>query len=974
MIKRLILACMLFVFTNAMQAQYRTLQGKDSNGFEYQYVENDPSKARIYTLKNGLKVYLAQNKDKPLIQTYIPVRAGSNSDPSDNTGLAHYLEHMLFKGTSNLGTTNWQIENQYLMQIQDLYEQHKAQSDPQIKKQIYQQIDSLSKVASQYAVANEYDKSVASIGAVATNAHTWFEETVYQNIIPSNELDKFLFIESERFSELVLRLFHTELEAVYEEFNRAQDNDRRASMQAILEMLFPESNYGQQTTIGTSEHLKNPSMIAIKDYFDKYYVANNMAVVLVGDLEFEPAIELVNKYFGDFKSSTDLQEYVAKEKPLTKVQTKDIFSPEAERIEFAYRLGGVNSSDALYVTLIDMLLSNGKAGLIDLDINQKQAALYATSQSMILKDYSVHFFFGMPNQGQTIEQVQELLLQELQKIKDGQFEPWLLEAVVNDLRVSAMKALESNTQLGDQMYTAFIQGRTWQDAISDIDRMSKISKEQIMEFAKKNYKDNYAVVYKRTGEKKDLVHVENPGITPIDLNRESESSFYKQLQKIQVKPIEPVFIDFKTAIENQVIGSNKTTLYSIANTTNDLGTVTYIFDVGSDNSKEIALAMEYIDYLGTSKYSAADIKKEFYKLGIDYSISVGADQSFISISGLNENMDKAVELLEHLFNNVEPDQQAYSNMVDQILKSRADRKLNKNAIAAALSAYTTSAGEKNRFTDVLSKEQYTQITPEHLVGIIKNFFDYDQKVFYYGNDLDKVKRAVVAHHNLGRGKPAQAPTFYLEPQSSKQVFFAPYDMVQAEINFRSREELFNKDLLASSGVFNNYFGGGMASVVFQEIRESKSLAYSAYAGYVNAGKLDRYNYVTAYVGTQANKLPQAVDAMMELMTNMPEAENQFENAKSSTLKNIATLRYTKAQIFYYWLSLKKRGIDYDINKQIYSETQAMQMSDLISFFNKHIKGKTYNVGLLGKKENLDWESVEKMGHVKEVSLEELFGY
>ncbi|MHC5201012.1 M16 family metallopeptidase [Myroides sp. LJL119] len=974
MIKRLTLVCMLFVFTSGLHAQYRTLKKTDSLGFEYEVVENDPSKARVYTLKNGLKVYLAQNKDKPLIQTYIPVRAGSNSDPSDNTGLAHYLEHMLFKGTSKLGTTNWQVEQEYLKQIEDLYEQHKAESDPKLKSQIYKQIDSLSKVASQYAVANEYDKSVASIGAVGTNAHTWFEETVYQNTIPSNELDKFLFIESERFSELVLRLFHTELEAVYEEFNRSQDNERRASMQAILEMLFPESNYGQQTTIGTSEHLKNPSMIAIKNYFDKYYVANNMAVVLVGDLEFEPTIELVDKYFGSFKTSNNIKEYVAQEKPLTKIQSKEIFSPEAERVEFAYRLGGVNSSDALYVTLIDMLLSNGQAGLIDLDINQKQAALYAASQYMTLKDYTVHFFFGMPNQGQSIEQVQELLMQELQKIKDGDFDSWLLTAVLNDLRVNAMKALESNSQLGEQMYTAFIQGRTWQDMISDIDKMSKITKEQIMEFAKENYKDNYAVVYKRMGEKKNLVHVENPGITPIDLNRESESEFYKELQQIKVKPIEPVFIDFNAAIKTQKVGPNQSNLYSIENTTNDLGTVTYIFELGSDNDKKLGLAMEYIDYIGTSKYSAADIRKEFYKLGIDYSISVGSDQTFISLSGLNENMEKGIALLEHVFNNVEPDDLAYNNMVEQIIKSRSDRKLNKNAIASALNAYTVSAGEKSRFTDVLSEQQYKEITPQELIDLVKSFFNYNQAVFYYGNDLKRVKDAIVKHHNLGKSKAVPSPTIYPEPQSSKQVFFVPYDMVQAEINFRSREQLFDKNLLASSGVFNSYFGGGMASVVFQEIRESKSLAYSAYAGYINASKLGRYNYVTAYVGTQANKLSQAVDAMMELMTNMPQAQNQFENAKNSTLKNIATLRYTKAQIFYYWLNLQKRGIDYDINKEIYIQTQSMQMSELIEFFNKHVKGKTYNVGLLGKKENLDWQSVQKMGQVKEVTLEEIFGY
>ena len=974
MIKNVVLGCVLLVFTSSMYAQYRTIEKKDANGYTYEIVENDPSHTRVYTLKNGLKVYLAQNKDKPLIQTYIPVRAGSNSDPSDNTGLAHYLEHMLFKGTSNLGTVNWDIEQQYIAQISDLYEKHKASNDVVQKDALYKQIDSLSKVASQYAVANEYDKSVASIGAVATNAHTWFEETVYQNIIPSNEIEKFLMIESERFSELVLRLFHTELEAVYEEFNRSQDNDRRSSMQAMLSMLFPQSNYGQQTTIGTSEHLKNPSMLAINDYFNTYYVANNMAVVMVGDLEFASTISLIDKYFGDFRSSSELPQYVAQEVPLTKIQETVIYSPESARVEIGFRFDGAKSKDALYLTLIDLLLYNGQAGLIDLDINQKQKALYAGGYTMIMKDYSVHLFSGMPNQGQTIEQVKDLLLQQVEKVKRGEFEPWLLQAVVNELKVDVMKALESNTQMGGAMYDAFIKGRSWQDVVEDLDKMSSITKEDLVQFAKDNYKDNYAVVYKEQGEKKDLVHVENPGITPIDLNRESESQFFKELQQVKVKPIEPVFIDFKKEIQSQKIGQNQTVLYSIDNTTNALGSITYIFDLGSDNDKKVGLAFGYLDYLGTDQYSAADIKKEFYKLGIDYSFRSGQDQTFITISGLNENLDKGVVLLEEFLTNVVVNREAYGNLVDQILKSRQDNKLNKNAIMSALNAYVTSSGEKSRFTDVLSKEELLQINPEELVDILKGFFDYNQEVFYYGNDLANVSDALVKYHNLGKDKPVASPVIYAEPASSSKVYFAPYDMVQAEISFRSRESLFNKDLLATSGVFNNYFGGGMASVVFQEIRESKSLAYSAYAGYSNAVKQGRYNYVSAYVGTQANKLAQAVDAMMELMNNMPQADNQFESAKNLTLKNIATLRYTKSSIFYYWLSLKKRGIDYDINKDIYAQTKQMTMTQLVDFFDKHVKSKTYNVGLLGKKEALDWSSVQKLGQVKEVTLEEIFGY
>src|SRR5690606_15283238 len=287
----IVLIVMTIMGCNKNSEEFKVTKHKDANGFEFETVSNDPTGLRLYTLDNGLKVYLSKNEDEPKIQTFIAVRAGSVYDPADNTGLAHYLEHMVFKGTDKIGTADWETEKVYLETISDLYEQHKDEQDSEKKKAIYRKIDSVSYEASKVAIANEYDKMVSSLGAEGTNAWTWHEETVYTNKIPSNELEKWMKLESERFSKLVLRLFHTELEAVYEEFNRAQDNDFRKEHYALMDLLFPKHPYGQQSTIGISEHLKNPSMVAIHNYFETYYVPNNMAVILVGDLDFEETIQ-----------------------------------------------------------------------------------------------------------------------------------------------------------------------------------------------------------------------------------------------------------------------------------------------------------------------------------------------------------------------------------------------------------------------------------------------------------------------------------------------------------------------------------------------------------------------------------------------------------------------------------------------------------------------------------------------------------
>ncbi|MDH1883542.1 MULTISPECIES: M16 family metallopeptidase [Empedobacter] len=969
--RKSILICGIIFGSVFTHAQLKTVKKTDNKGYTYEMVENDPSNTRIYTLKNGLKIYLAQLKDEPRIQTHIAVKTGSNNDPEDNTGLAHYLEHMVFKGTSKIGTQNWAVEKPLIKQISDLYEQHKAEKDPAKKVEIYKKIDQVSQEASKYAVANEYDKLISSLGASGTNAHTSLEETIYHNNIPNNELEKWLKVESERFGELTLRLFHTELEAVYEEFNRAQDNDGRLVFYKMMQTLFPKSHYGTQTTIGTSEHLKNPSMVAIHNYFDKYYVASNMAVMLIGDFDFDTAVPMIDKYFGNYATKPAPQQYVAKEEPIKSIVTSEVFSPSSERVQFAYRFNGANSDDAKYVTLIDYILSNSTAGLIDLNINQQQKALGAGSGASFFRDLGMHSFSGTPKQGQSLEEVRDLILGQIENIKQGKFEDWMIDAVVNDLKKSRLQSWENSRALAASLYTAYINETPWSNVVSEYDDLSKITKQQLMDFAKKNYNNNYVIVYKRQGENKDLVRVSNPGITPIQLNRDAESQFYKDFQKIETKDIQPVFVDFKKELNESKV--KNTAFTSIKNNTNDLSSVYYILDMGSDHNKKLGLAINYLNYLGTSKYSPEALKKEFYKLGVSYNVNSGTDRSFVYLTGLQKNLPEGIKLFEHLLNDAVANQQSYQEYVKTILKSRENSKKNKNAIAVALNNYA-QYGENNRFRDIISEKELNAINPTELTQLIKNVLNYKHQIFYYGNDEAATKKALEQYHNFGKGLDYPAKKDFPQPVTDGKVYFAPYDMVQAEINFVARDNKFDKNLLTSSGIFNEYFGGGLSSIVFQEIRESKSLAYSARANYANAGKKDLYNYVRANIGTQANKLPQAVAAMSELMNNMPKAPNQFENSKQAALKQIATKRYTKSNIFFYWLSLQDRGLSYDINKDIYAQTSTLTLDQLNDFFNKHIKGQKYNVGLIGNKTNLDWPSVEKLGQVKELTLEDLFNY
>jgi zinc protease len=970
--KILLTGCLILSLTTIMAQSSSTEKKTDQQGYTYETVKNDKTGTRVYTLKNGLKVYLAQNTDEPRIQTYIPVRTGSNNDPSDNTGLAHYLEHMVFKGTSKIGTQNWEVEKKLLAQISDLYEQHKAETNPDKKAAIYKQIDEVSQEASKYSVANEYDKLISSLGAKGTNAHTWVDETVYKNNIPSNELEKWMVIEKERFSELVLRLFHTELEAVYEEFNRSQDNDGRLVNYALMDALFPVTPYGQQTTIGKSEHLKNPSMVAIHNYFNTYYVPNNMAVVLVGDLDFDKTIKMVDQYFGSFQYKELPMIKKLSETPMTSIVEREVTSPTAERLTIAWRTSGAGTKEARLATIAAEILSNqGDVGLIDTNINQKQTALGAGAYTSTFNDYGFLGLVVSVKEGQTLEEGKNLLLAEVNKIKKGEFDEWMIQAIINNMKLDEMKTFESVDGLATTMYNAYIQKRDWNEIISEIDEYSKITKADIVKFANDFFKDNYAIVYKRKGVNDKLVRVSNPKITPVQLNRDAQSQFYKDFQNLKSADLAPVFVDFKKEIQTKKV--KNTNISFIKNTTNSIARLNYIFNMGSDHDKKLALAVGMLDYFGTDKLSAEQIKKEFYKIGISYSVNIGPELSYITLSGLENNIPKGIELLENFIKNVKPDQEIYNTQVESILNNRSNAKKRKESIMNALTNYA-KYGKDSRFRDILSEKQLKEMNVAELTNLIKGVNDYQHEIFFYGNDLNPIVKALEKHHNLAASKAPATPKKYAEPATTDKVYFANYDMVQAEMTRVAKGEKYNSALAGTVNVFNSYFGSGLSSIVFQEIRESKSLAYSARAFYGMANDKNLSDYMQVSIGTQANKLPEAIEAISTLLADMPKIDKQFDNAKESSLKQIASSRIIKANIYFNQLNLKKLGIDYDIRKDVYKNIQGLTLKATEDFFNKEVKTKKYNTAIIGKKESLDFEALKKLGQIEEVTLEEIFNY
>ncbi|MBQ3580296.1 MAG: insulinase family protein [Bacteroidales bacterium] len=971
--QRLSLVLMLFVlFAGTVSAQK----------YSYKTYPNDPLGVREYTLDNGLKVFMSVYKDAPKVQTYIAVRAGSRNDPHETTGLAHYLEHMMFKGTQKLGTTDWEKEKVLIQKIEDLFEAYRMFDDATTRAAIYHKIDSLSYEASKLAVANEYDKAMTAIGSTGTNAFTSNDYTMYVENIPSNQIETWCEVQADRFQNLVLRLFHTELETIYEEKNMSLTKDNRKANEAMFAALFPHHPYGTQTTLGEQAHLKNPSMRNIRNFVATYYVPNNICISMAGDFDPDEAIKIIDKYWGNMKPGNVPELKFEREQPITSVITKTVTGLDAENTIRAYRLDSGNGShDAMLADLLESVLNNGKCGLIDLNVNQQQRCMGAYAGTYTLNDYGAFMFGGQPMQGQTLEQVQALFDEQIALVKQGKFDDWMLEAAINNMKLAIMKRAESNNSRASQMAYAFVEHRNWGDVCNELNELSKITKKELVDFANRLFKDNnYVIVNKLQGEPEPILKVSKPPITPIEVGRDNESAFLKEIKARQVTPIEPVFVDFSKDLTKRKL-SNGTEMLYVQNKENKTFNLIYRFDFGEragQLGKTLDLAADVLDYLGTSKHTPEQLQEEFYKLACNYSVSVGTENINVSISGLSENMEAAMRLVEEVLSDAQPNDQALQMLVARILKGRENAKHNQQSCFRALGNYGIY-GEDSPSLDMLSADQLKAMKCSQLTDALHSLCGYQHRVLFYGPEPDDVIAKTIAGIHKTPAKLQKAPANKkITPKavSENTVYFVDYNANQTYMREHFRGEKFNTKNEAVMDIFNEYFGGSMNAIVFQEMREKRSLAYSAQSYYITPSDKDGYFTNAAIIATQNDKLIDAMNAFNELFDQMPVAEANFAMAKDAEISGIRTSRTTKMGIINSYLYYEKMGFDpkKPRAKILFEAYPKVTMQNVIDFNKKYIKGQKKVYMCLGKEAEMDFNALGKFGKVKKLKLEDIFGY
>lgn len=946
--------------------------------YRYETVPNDPLKARIYTLDNGLKVYMTVNKETPRIQTFIAVKVGGKNDPAETTGLAHYFEHLMFKGSEKFGTQDYASEKPLLDQIEQKFEVYRKTTDEAQRKAIYHQIDSLSYEASKYAIPNEYDKLMAAIGANGTNAYTGFDQTVYVDDIPSNQIDNWAKIQADRFENNVIRGFHTELETVYEEKNMSLTKDPRKVYEAVLSSLFPHHPYGTQTVLGTQENLKNPSITNIKNYHQTWYVPNNIAICLSGDFDPDQMIATIDKYFGPLKPNTNLPKLdLPKEVSITVPITREVVGPDAESLALAWRFPGASSKEYEVLQVVSQILSNDKAGLIDLNLNQQQKVLQAYAYPMGMSDYSALLIQARPKQGQTLDEVKALLLDEVKKLRAGNFDEKMLQANINNFKLYQLQQLESNEGRADWLVNSFINGSAWADEVGTIDRMSRLTKADIVSFANQYLKDNnYAAIYKKQGKDPNEMKMGKPEITPIVMNRDVSSPFLQEIQASSVKPIEPQFLDFKKDLSQLKAKSDIPVLYK-QNTANDLFQLTYVFDMGNNNDKALGTAFDYLEYLGTSDMTPEQVKSEFYRLACNFHVSPGSERTYVILSGLNENMPAAMQLFEKLMADAQVNKEAYTNLAADILKARKDAKLNQSQNFNRLSNYGMY-GPKSPATNLLTENELNNLNPQELTDRIHRQNAYKHRILYYGPTAPKELLATINKYHQAPKVLKEIPAGNSFPRletPTTRVLMAPYEAKQIYMSqLSNRGEKFDAAIEPTRQMYNEYFGGGMNSIVFQEMRESRGLAYSAWAD-ISAPSYLKYPYlVRTQIATQNDKMLDAITVFNEIINQMPESEVAFKLAKEALIARLRTDRTIKSNIIWAYVNAQDLGQNVDSRIKLYNDAQHMTLKDVIDFQQKWVKGRTYTYCILGDKKELDMEKLEEVGPVQELTQEEIFGY
>ncbi|MEK7234595.1 MAG: insulinase family protein [Elusimicrobiota bacterium] len=923
----------------------------------------------IHRLENGLTIYLSPNKIEPRVSVRVAVRAGSKNDPADSTGMAHYLEHMLFKGTQRLGTLDYAKERPHIESTRALYEDLFNTTDEGARANIYKEIDAANGRASAFAVPNELDRFYRSIGAEGLNAFTSDEQTVYVVSIPANRLEAWAKVEAERFKSPVFRLFQTEIETVYEEKNRSLDNAEHIIGDEIENRLYKKHPYGQQPTLGSLEHLKNPSLAKMYAFYDRWYAPNNMAIALSGDFDRAKTLELLKKNFGAW-TPHPLPELPKWELPKPKGEETYEVNYEAEqKVALAWLTVPHSHPDADALEVLDMIVDNSAAGLFNLRLNQAQKVKASGSYPSMRNDAGSWNAWALPKKGQTPEQAQALLLEVLDALKAGDFSEDDIAAVITAFELSEKIRLESNESRAGMMAGSFVAVETWERAIGRLERIRLVTKADIVRVANKYLGPDRIVVYRRN-TKSDTPKISKPAFTHIAIDPSRESAFMKEVLAIPASPLEPHWL--VSGRDYQITPIEGGRLYTAKNPYNDLFSLSFFYERGSRTERELCAAVDLLTLAGAGPLSADEFKKRLFALGTSLSYSCGEQDTSVHLSGLDRNLWASLELMAQRFDFVNIEPGTLQKMIEVELGAREDEKKDPGSVHYALGQLATR-GRENNVLKRLTNAEFKALSEPRLKALIRDFMLHPARVAYVGNRAPREIGKLLGTGRRLRPVPSRVPLKLLRPNAPR-VMLTHRDMVQAQVGLFAANETFDPEHAVDYNFYSQYMGGDMSSVIFQEVRESRALAYSASGGHTGGALKGDDTQLWGRLGCQADKTPEAIKLMASLFQDFPISEKRFRETAKSIEESYRTSPVSFRSIPGTVIGWEDQGLMYgDPGPKRFELSMKYTLPELQSFAQR-FKKKSLTVWILGHRDRIGLDQLKAFGEFEEVSLNALFPY
>lgn len=934
-----------------------------------------------FKLSNGLAVIINEDHRTPSILGCVVVRAGSVNDPADATGLAHYLEHVMFKGTQNVGTIDWAKESVHYKNIIALYDEL-AKTPEEGRAEIQKKINEESLLAAKYTVNNEYSNLIQAIGGTSLNAGTGQEVTYFHNVLPSFQLKKWLELQKDRFECPVFRGFQAELENVYEEKNMYSDSPFEAFSNLFSNEFFGENNPYAIPIIGKTEHLKSPSLSKLIEFYNTYYIPSNMALVLAGDVDVEAAKVMAENTLGKLEAKGDLKQPEYSFNKITEDKVVKVKLTPYPTMLMGYSCVSSQSEDVYKLEVLANIMNNDNStGLLDkimLDGDALQASMSVRNmrRTGYINIMAIPVFDMARMSFASFSTVEKAITEVIEQVKNGKIEDWLLQSVKDKLVMEFEMGKESNYRYGMMLVQAYGNGVPIDEVTSYADKINAITKQDVVDVAKKYLSGSSIKILSSIGTaKKDKLT--KPEFKPLEPSVGQSSEFAKAWlkERVDVPAFKP--IDFEKDLKKGELAKG-VDFYYATNPDNDIFSLTIQYGVGKNDIKGLEYSVNLMNKAGVmAMYSPYQLKREFSKLGCEVNFYCGDNVTAVNLSGKESNLAKACQLLSKTYLMPSLDEKQLNSVIGGVIGARRNEAKDKSTQSDALNDYLLY-GKQSSYIDRLTNEEIMGFTVSNLAAKFIAATQYETSVHYTGKlPYDQIKNALVGNlafpANLKPSKRyQQTPT---AEYAENTIFLVNNkDARQADIYLFVKGSTFTPDQQAKIDAFNEYFGGGFNGLVLQELRELRSFAYTASANYIEPALPGQNARLSGYIGTQGDKTLDAFGEFVKLISNMPLHENRIESIKDylyqATVSASPMVR-SRTQLVERWI---KQGYTHDPRIDRVKEYSNLTFKDIEQFYNQFVKGKPIAAAIIVNTKQIDIEKLKTLGKVVKLNMNDLFKY